>query len=105
MDCNKILPGGRRYSASRESDIHCRYLAVVKRRGHAMDPVAHFHLQNGAAIWRLNWMGDVSTKGLQRSYGLMVNYHYHLPDISRNSDQYRISRHIALSDSVQDWTV
>ena len=82
----------------------CRYLAVVKRRGHAIDTVAHFHLQNGASIWRLNWMGDVSPKGIQRSYGLMVNYHYKLPDISKNSDQYSISGRIALSESVQQWT-
>lgn len=80
-----------------------RYLAVVKRRGHAIDPVAHFHLQNGASIWRLNWMADVSTKGINRSYGLMVNYHYKLPDITQNSNQYHINGHVALSDSVRGW--
>ena len=81
----------------------CRYLAVVKRRGHAIDPVAHFHLQNGASIWRLNWRADISSKGMERSYGLMVNYHYNLLDISQNSDAYSISGTIAQSDSFSHW--
>lgn len=54
-----------------------------------MDPVAHFHLLNGASIWRLNWLADTSPNGLQRSHGLMVNYRYHLPDIGDNSNAYR----------------
>lgn len=77
-----------------------RYLAGVKRRGHALDPVAHFHLQNGASIWRLNWLADVGSNGLQRSYGLMVNYHYDLPHISSNSDRYRLTGQVAVSDSL-----
>jgi len=42
----------------------------------ARDPVAHFHLFNGARVERLNWRGDVSEKGLRESAGLMVNYLY-----------------------------
>ena len=77
-----------------------RYLASVKRRGYAIDPVAHFHLQNGASIWRLNWMGDVGYNGMRRSYGLMANYLYDLPDITSNSDSYRASGHVPLSESL-----
>jgi malonyl-CoA decarboxylase len=40
------------------------------------DPVAHFHLSNGARVERINWRGDVSEKGLRESAGLMVNYLY-----------------------------
>lgn len=40
------------------------------------DPVARFHLRNGAMFLRLNWMGNPSTPGLQSSAGLMVNYRY-----------------------------
>ncbi|MBW8268626.1 malonyl-CoA decarboxylase [Caldovatus sp. SYSU G05006] len=42
----------------------------------ARDPVAHFHLSNGARIERINWKADVSEKGLRESAGLMVNYLY-----------------------------
>ena len=42
----------------------------------ARDPVAHFHLSNGARVERLNWRGDISEKGMKESAGLMVNYLY-----------------------------
>ena len=71
------------------NQLYGRYLVLERRRGRALDPVAHFHLLNGAFIWRLNWLADTSPNGLQRSHGLMVNYRYHLPDIGRNSDAYR----------------
>jgi malonyl-CoA decarboxylase len=65
------------------------YLAEAKREnGTALDPVAHFHLSNGARIERLNWMGDVSEKGLRQSAGIMVNYLYRLTDIEENHEEY-----------------
>ena len=79
-----------------------RYLSLVKRRGHALDPVAHFHLHNGASIWRVNWMADTSPIGLQNSYGLMVNYRYNLADISRNSDAYRLTGTTTLSKLIKE---
>lgn len=66
-----------------------RYLAEAKRdNGSALDPVAHFHLSNGARIERLCWLGDTSDKGLKQSAGLMVNYLYRLPDIEENHESY-----------------
>ncbi len=53
-----------------------RYLYREKHRGFALDPVANFHLRNGAVIWRLNWRADVSQRGLENSCGIMVNYRY-----------------------------
>jgi malonyl-CoA decarboxylase len=54
--------------------LGAQYLAKEERDpGTALDPVAHFHLTNGARIERLNWMGDRSPKGLKQSAGLMVN--------------------------------
>ncbi len=55
-----------------------RYLmAEAGRDGkRARDPVAHFHLSNGARIERVNWRGDTSEKGFRESCGLMVNYRY-----------------------------
>ena len=55
-----------------------RYLYQEKRYNKPIDPVARFHLRNGASIGRLNWMGDSSLKGLRGSAGLMVNYRYNL---------------------------
>ncbi len=52
------------------------YLGRALDEGRLVDPVARFHLGNGARIERLNWAGDTSPKGLKQSYGLMVNYLY-----------------------------
>ena len=52
------------------------YLGQEMVEGKPLDPVARFHLGNGARVERLNWLGDPSPKGLQQSYGLMVNYLY-----------------------------
>jgi len=54
----------------------------------APDPVAHFHLSNGARIERLNWRGDTSEKGLKESHGLMVNYLYDPAKIEENHEAY-----------------
>lgn len=66
------------------------YLVNAKRETGtaALDPVANFHLSNGARIERLCWMADVSEKGLAQSAGLMVNYLYRLTDIEENHEAY-----------------
>ncbi|WP_424813930.1 malonyl-CoA decarboxylase [Roseococcus sp. YIM B11640] len=67
-----------------------RYLAVEAGRNkkRAADPVAHFHLSNGARIERINWRGDTSKKGMRESAGLMVNYLYDLGVIEDNHEAY-----------------
>ncbi len=66
-----------------------RYLlAESDRRGKARDPVAHFHLSNGARAERLNWLADASEKGLRESLGLMVNYLYDRDTIEANHELY-----------------
>ena len=64
-------------------------------------PVARFHLANGARLERLNWMGDSSTTGLRRSYGLTVNYVYRLADLERNHDSYANHFRVASSREFQ----
>src|SRR3954454_6768756 len=54
----------------------------------ARDPVAHFHLSNGARVERLNWRADVSEKGLKKSLGLMVNYLYDPARIEEHHEAY-----------------
>ncbi|EGV94130.1 Malonyl-CoA decarboxylase, mitochondrial [Cricetulus griseus] len=76
------------------------YLYGEKHRGYALNPVANFHLQNGAVMWRINWMADSSLKGLTSSCGLMVNYRYYLEDTSLNSINYLGSKNIKASEQV-----
>jgi malonyl-CoA decarboxylase len=61
-----------------------RYLAREMQQDKPADPVARFHLGNGARVERLNWAGDPSAKGMRQSYGLMVNYLYDLQRLDRN---------------------
>jgi malonyl-CoA decarboxylase len=48
------------------------------------DPVARFHLSNGARLERVNWLGNVGPRGIQESYGIMVNYLYDPKAIEAN---------------------
>jgi malonyl-CoA decarboxylase len=54
----------------------------------AADPVARFHLNNGARLQRINPAADLSRKGLKQSYGLMVNYQYDLEEIEANHERF-----------------
>lgn len=76
------------------------YLARERKGGYPLDPVAHFHLKNGASLWRVNWMGDRSVRGLQRSLGMMVNYCYNTRDIADNGRRFRVEQSIATSDHI-----
>lgn len=64
------------------------YLLQAKQGEEPLDPVARFHLGNGAALERLNWMGDSSEQGMSRSAGLMANYVYWLDEVERNHERY-----------------
>jgi malonyl-CoA decarboxylase len=77
------------------------YLLEVKQRGRPRDSVARFHLGNGAAVERLNWLGDRSAKGLAESAGLMVNYQYRLDDIEHNHEVFAAHGTVAASDAVR----
>ncbi len=79
-----------------------RYLLQARApAGRTLDPVAHFHLSNGARVERLNWLGDISAKGLQQSAGIMVNYLYRLGDIEANHEAYRGEGRVASSSVVR----
>ncbi len=53
-----------------------RYLLVESNGARALDPVAHFHLSNGARLERINMLADVSERGAKEGATLMVNYLY-----------------------------
>lgn len=77
------------------------YFAARTRSGAPVDPVARFHLGNGARLERINWLADPSPKGLKQSYGIMVNYLYDLDDIEKNHEAYAGSRTIVASSAVK----
>jgi malonyl-CoA decarboxylase len=70
--------------------------------GRALDPVAHFHLSNGARVEQLNWLADTSKRGLEQSAGIMVNYLYRLADIEANHEAYRGEGRVAASSAVRN---
>lgn len=79
-----------------------RYLMEEKRGdGRARDPVAHFHLSNGANVERLNWLGDTSPNGLGQSAGIMVNYLYNLSKIEDNHEAYRARGKVSASSAMR----
>ena len=77
------------------------YFAARTRTGAPVDPVARFHLGNGARLERINWLADPSPKGLKQSHGIMVNYLYDLDDIEKNHEAYAGSRTIITSSAVK----
>ena len=80
------------------------YLTSEKRKKgdlRALDPVAHFHLSNGASLKRLNWMGDTSVKGLRQSLGFMVNYLYEIGNLETNHEAYKSEGKFAVSSSLR----
>ncbi len=52
------------------------------------NPVAKFHLGNGAKLYQINWAGDLSRNGLRQSAGLMVNYLYDLSSVEENHERF-----------------
>ncbi|HYE48158.1 MAG TPA: malonyl-CoA decarboxylase [Azospirillaceae bacterium] len=78
-----------------------RYLVAAKAGQRALDPVAHFHLTNGARVERLNWLADRSGKGLTQSAGMMVNYAYRLANIDSNHESYTGDGKVIASNGIK----
>jgi len=66
-----------------------------------LDPVARFHLGNGASLERLNWLGDASESGMARSAGIMANYVYWLAELEKNHERYFREHLVAASSAVE----
>lgn len=79
-----------------------QYLLVARDpSGKPVDPVAKFHLGNGARLERVNWMGDPSPKGLSEGAGFMVNYLYDLSRIERNHERFANKGEVVASPAVK----
>ncbi|KAJ3369189.1 hypothetical protein GGF31_005470 [Allomyces arbusculus] len=85
-------PAQRRFVRAVLTPICKHYLLKVRN-----DPVERFHLGNGATLLRLNWLGDLSPKGLSQSYGFMVNYWYDLPNLEANARAFNRGRGTVVS--------
>lgn len=84
------------------SDLTAHYMLVARStRGGATDPVARFHLGNGARLERIHRDADTSANGQQASWGVMVNYLYDLDTIERNHEAYSTADDIIASSTVR----
>ncbi len=81
--------------------VCARYLSGIKRDGRPLDPVARFHLGNGASLERINWQGDCSSKGHKQSFCMMVNYLYDPSAIEKNHEAFTVDGRIALGKPVR----
>jgi malonyl-CoA decarboxylase len=81
-------------------ELAAHYLLEAKRGIRAFDPVAQFHLSNGARLERINWLADTSAKGMRESAGMMVNYRYRLDQIDDNQAAYARDGRIAVAPAV-----
>ena len=84
---------------SRAASIY--FLLARNASGNPADPVARFHLGNGARVERVNVSADLSSNGLRQSFGVMVNYLYDLDHIERNHEAFVVSNAIAASSAVR----
>jgi len=68
--------------------------------GRVADPVANFHLSNGALVDALRWRGNLQGYGLERSWGVMASYRYDPERIASNAAAYAAAGSVAMSDEI-----
>jgi malonyl-CoA decarboxylase len=82
--------------------LAAHYLLDARRAdGQPPDPVARFHLGNGAELAAIHWPADTSPKGLETGAGVMVNYRYRLDRIEANHEAYAAQGKIASTRAVR----
>lgn len=78
------------------------YLLNAKNSaGLPLDPVARFHLGNGAIVHAVHAAANMSAKGLAQSHGAMVNYLYDLKRVAQNHEKFATARTVAASSEVR----
>ena len=81
--------------------LAAHYLLREKSGDQPLDPVAHFHLNNGALVSHLMWLADTSARGMRQSYGMMASYRYKLAEVEENHERFLRDGHIAAARRVQ----
>ena len=97
----ELLNSEGSYLKSAMLKLCAHYLVMVRQGRLATDPVARFHIGNGASLHQLNWKADLSLSGLKQSAGIMVNYLYDRNSIEFNHDDYFDKQKIAVSKGVR----
>ena len=80
--------------------LAAHYLVNERRGDEALDPVARFHLRNGARLDRINWLADRSERGRRTALGIMVNYLYEPKAIEKNHEAYVRDHEVVASTRV-----
>jgi malonyl-CoA decarboxylase len=80
--------------------LRALYLTRQPSPGSRVDPVARFHLGNGARLERINWLGNAARRAIQESFGIMVNYIYDHDSIEENHEAFVCDRTIVRSPDV-----
>lgn len=106
------IPGLTRWMATEEvgppetaeawAGVAAHYLTRAKRAdGLPLDPVARFHLGNGAQVHAVHMGADMSPRGIEQSGGVMVNYLYDLDKVPQNHERFTSKHEIATSSEVR----
>ncbi|MDE3177797.1 MAG: malonyl-CoA decarboxylase [Pseudomonadota bacterium] len=98
IEAGETPEGGERALASLAAAY---FLQARTPSGRVIDPVARFHLGNGARLERINPRGDLSPAGLRQSLGVMVNYRYDLDEIEANHEAFANRGTVAASSAVR----
>lgn len=103
VDSGDIAPTGSSPEDIKDELVRlCAYYLTHARKDKLPhDPVARFHLANGARLDRLNWLADVSEAGIRRSFGVMANYVYDLDDLERNHEAFAREYHVVASRDIE----
>lgn len=101
----KIIEDGAPHSKPNEclEWIVAHYLTKIKRPdGYPRDPVARFHLGNGARLEHIHSAANLSKRGQKQSYGAMVSYIYDLDAVDDNHESYANSQSVIISNKVNE---
>lgn len=99
---NQVHPDCDPTDEDRVRALAAHYIVTSTRDdGLPLDPVARFHLGNGAIVHKVHAKADVSEKGLRQSRGVMVNYLYDLDKVSQNHERFATSHDIAVSPEIR----
>ncbi len=81
------------------------YLTQERRRNKLLDPVANFHVSNGAQVFQLNWLANCCAKGNHESGCVMVNYLYDPVTVERNAHEYQLHHRVDIGDALRGLTL
>jgi malonyl-CoA decarboxylase len=97
------LPGtevNRQVLADPLRQLALYYLGLTRAVGELFDPVATFHIRNGARLERINPFADTSEERMRASYGTMVNYLYEPDEVEANHERFTATGEITLSKAL-----